>query len=121
MYVKGISSIKIKGVLFNERISAAKEAILSSNLPDQAKKMAADLWDEISELAKVRNRVAHNPIVMGFSPSQNEHVFSIIDLKKTVPVGIHELEQLDRTEIEKTALRMGDINKILLSIIESVP
>ncbi len=65
--------------------------------------------------------MAHNPIVLGFSPSLGGHVFSIIDLKKAVPSGRNEMEALDYQQISDVALRVAAISQRLGALIEAVP
>ncbi len=115
------AALKIRGEKLGQRISAAKQAIDGSALSEKERQEAASLWEEIRELAKTRNRVAHNPIVLGFSPSLGGHVFSIIDLKKAVPSGRNEMEALDYQQISDVALRVAAISQRLGALIEAVP
>ena len=115
------AAIDIKKKKLSERIAAAEAALSASRLSLKEKNRAHELWSEVSVLSQIRNRIAHNPIFMGFSASQNRRVFSIIDLKKMVPVGENALEPLDHSEIAATALRVRDIAQELSSLIEAVP
>jgi hypothetical protein len=106
--------------LFGERISAAKELIDASMIPSENKLLAHDLWDELKELSKFRNQIAHNPLVRGRDAVSGDFVWSVIDLKKVVPIGGNKLDRLDYLDIQRVALRVGDISFALRAIIESV-
>jgi hypothetical protein len=105
----------------SDRIKSARALIPASPLSDADKKTADDLWDEVSKLLVTRNRVAHNPICLGFMPSSGEMVLSIIDLKKMTPTGSNPLERLDFSQIGSIALRARDIGNSLKAFIESIP
>ena len=107
--------------LFGARISAAKELIDASMIPSENKLLAHDLWDELRELSKFRNQIAHNPLVLGRDAVSGDFVWSVIDLQKVVPVGENQLDRLDYFDIQRVALRVRDISSALRSIIESVP
>ena len=105
----------------SERIVAAKKSIAASNLSAEQKTRASDLWSEVATLSKVRNRIAHNPLLAGRHATTGALVFSVVDLQKMVPVGQNPLEPLDYSEIATTALRVRDITRELSSLIESAP
>ena len=115
------AAISLRTSFFGLRIKAAKALVDISMLSDADKALAHNLWDEISALTKVRNQIAHNPLVLGREVSSGELVWSVIDLNKVVPVGDNRLERLDYLEIQRVALRVRDIALRLSSIIESVP
>lgn len=115
------AAIDIRKKKLSERIVAARNAIGASKLPVDQKKRADDLWSEISTLSQMRNRIAHNPLLAGRHATTGAVVFSVIDLKKMVPVGENALEPLDHSEIAATALRVRDITRELSVLIESVP
>jgi hypothetical protein len=115
------AALAIRKNKLSDRIAAAKESVQKSNRPAEQKKRATELWDEISKLSKVRNRVAHNPLLAGLNPTTQKLVFSVVDLQKMVPVGENALEPLDHTEIAATALRVREITRELSGIMESAP
>ena len=115
------AAIAARRSLFGARIAAAKNLIDSSMIPPEKKTSAHDLWDEIRELSKVRNQIAHNPLILGRDVASGDLAWSVIDLKKVVPVGDNPLERLDYLDIQRVALRVRDISINLSSIIESVP
>lgn len=115
------AAIDIRKKKLSERIDAAKQSITGSKLSPEQKKRACDLWSEISTLAQTRNRIAHNPLLAGRHATTGAFVFSVIDLKKMVPVGENALEPLDYSVIAATALRVRDITRELSSLIESAP
>jgi len=113
------AAVAIRKKKLFERIAAAKDSIKGSRLTSEQKKRADELWSEISTLSKIRNRIAHNPLLAGFHPATQRVVFSVVDLQKMVPVGENALEPLDHSEIAATALRIRDITRELSGIIES--
>lgn len=115
------AAIAARRSLFGDRITKAKELIDSSMMPPEKKLLAHALWDEIKELSKFRNQIAHNPLVLGRDAASGDLAWSVIDLKKVVPVGANQLERLDYLDIQRVALRVRDISINLRAIIEAVP
>ncbi len=113
--------VALRTKMLGPRITAAKDLIDSSAIPDDQKSLAHDLWDELKELTRIRNRIAHNPLVLGRDAESGEFTWSIIDLKLVVPIGENRLERLDCIEIQRVALRVGDISFALSAIIDSAP
>lgn len=111
--------IEMRGKKLSKRIEVARDAFEESNTDDQTKERVAELWDEATELAKTRNRIAHNPMVLGHKVDGGELVWSIIDLQKMKLVGGNVLEPLDPPAIQGVALRIRAITLELSAIIEA--
>ena len=103
----------------SQRIDDLLALLTASNFSAEIQIEARALWQEVKELSKFRNRVAHNPICLGRDTNSNEINFSVIDLKKMIPVGDNALEPLSYKQIAEVALRARDINRSLSLIIES--
>jgi len=115
------TAITFRTKMLGARITAAKDLINLSVIPNDKKSLAHDLWSELRELANVRNRIAHNPLVLGRDAESGDLAWSVIDLNLVVPVGKNCLERLDWLEIRRVALRVRDVSLALSAIIESVP
>ena len=115
------AAIALRTKMLGVRITAAKDLIDASAISDEGKTLAHALWAELRELAKVRNRIAHNPLVLGHDAESGDFTWSVIDLNLVVPVGENRLERLDYLEIQRVALRVRDVSLALSSIVESVP
>jgi hypothetical protein len=115
------AAFDIKKKKLSDRIDAAKAAMASSALSTEEKKRGIAPWSEIAVLSQTRNRIAHNPLCPGFDKAANRFVWSVIDLKKMVPVGENALEPLDYSQIATTALRVRDVCLELRGLIETVP
>jgi hypothetical protein len=102
----------------SRRINAVTGLITCSRLPAEKQVRAHELWTEISELSRTRNRIAHNPICVGLHPQTGKPVLSVIDLHQMEPMGENALEPLDHTQIASTALRASEIARELGELIE---
>ena len=113
------AAMKARGQRLSQRIDDLLALLTASNFSAEIQIEARALWQEVKELSKFRNRVAHNPICLGRDTNSNEINFSVIDLKKMIPVGDNALEPLSYKQIAEVALRARDINRSLSLIIES--
>lgn len=113
------AAIKAKGKGLSERIDALLTLLAVSNVSSEQQIGARALWDEVRDLSRIRNRIAHNPLCLGRDSITNEATFSVIDLKKMVPSGENSLEPLSHRKIAETAIRARDINRALSQIIET--
>jgi hypothetical protein len=102
----------------SQRIEAVKALIDSSSLSASAQLRARELWAEVSQLSRTRNRIAHNPICVGRDEGTGEITLSVIDLRHMTPTGQNALEPLHHTEIASAALRVREIGNELSSLIE---
>lgn len=114
------AAAKARGQKLSQRIDAALSLLSSSKLPLDEQAEAAALWQEVKDLSKIRNRIAHNPLCLGKDPKTNETSFSVIDLKKMTPSSENSLEPLFYRQIADVAVRARDINRRLSEIIEAV-
>ena len=112
------AGIDIRHKKLSERITAAKKSIAESKVSAEQKMRASDLWNEITTLSKVRNRIAHNPLIAGKHATTGALVFSVVDLQKMVPVGSNQLEPLDYSQIAACALRVREITCELSALID---
>lgn len=113
--------IEMRGRKLSQRIKVARDAFDASDADVAAKAKVAELWDEVADLSKTRNRIAHNPMILGRRVDSGELAWSVIDLQKMRPVGGNVLEPLDPLVIQRVALRARDIALELATIIEAVP
>jgi hypothetical protein len=97
----------------SRRIKAVTGLIASSKLSAEKQIRARELWTEISELSRTRNRIAHNPICVGRHPQTGQPVLSVIDLQQMEATGDNALEPLEHTQIASTALRAREIGEII--------
>ncbi len=102
----------------SQRIKTVTSLLESSQLPDAAKSRARELWAEVTELARMRNRIAHNPICVGRAAGTGEITLGVIDLQQMTPKGENALEGLHYTQIASAALRARDITNELSAIVE---
>lgn len=112
------SATKARGQKLSQRIDEALALLATSTVPSEKQAEAIALWQEVKELSKIRNRIAHNPLCLGRDPNTNEANFSVIDLKKMTPSGENSLEPLFYKQIAEIALRARDINLALSQIVE---
>jgi len=113
------SAIAARRNKLSQRVKAVTDLIAFSQLPAEKQVRARELWSEVSDLSRTRNRIAHNPICVGHHPETGEPVLSVIDLQKMEPADETVLEPLDHTRIASTALRTRDIARELSEIIEA--
>ena len=113
------AAMKARGQRLSKRIDALLVLLTASNFSAEIQIEARTLWQEVKDLSEFRNRIAHNPICLGRDTNTNETNFSIIDLKKMIPVGENALEPLSYKQIAEVAVRARDINRSLSLIIES--
>jgi hypothetical protein len=112
------AAISVRREKLARRIKAVTDLIAASHLSAEKQARADELWTEITELSRTRNRIAHNPICVGRHPQTGEPVLSVIDLQQMEPHGDNALEPLDHTQIASTALRAREIARDLGEIIE---
>jgi hypothetical protein len=102
----------------SQRIDSVLELLEGSRLSIESQAKAGALWEEVRSLSVIRNRIVHNPICLGRDAASGETRFSVIDLKKMVPVGENSLEPLHYQQIAEIAIRASDINRALSEIAE---
>lgn len=113
-----VAVVQAKGKGLSARIDAVLSFLSDSSVAAEDQFKARTLWQEAKDLAKIRNRIAHNPICLGRDQSTNAAQFSVIDLKRIAPSGENVLEPLVYTQIAEAALRARDINRALSRIVE---
>lgn len=113
--------LEMRSRKLSQRIRDARDAFSASAADPETKTKVSELWDEATELAKTRNRIAHNPMVLGRRVDSGELAWSVIDLQKMRPIGGNVLEPLDPLAIQGVALRVRDIALELSAIIEAIP
>ncbi|MGB7510574.1 MAG: hypothetical protein WBP54_04705 [Pelodictyon phaeoclathratiforme] len=104
-----------------KRIDTALAQLENSNLSAIDRDTARKLWSEVKQLSKMRNRIAHNPLCRGTDQDTKQITFSVVDLQRMTSSGENILEPLSYQDIASSALRAGEINRLLNSIIESQP
>ena len=109
--------LKARKKTLSERIQLAKKGFSESVATEAEKTRAEVLWDEIKAYTKLRNRIAHNPMCAAIDESNDEMIWSVIELRKLEPAGVNAQKRLDLKEIEKVAIRVGDINRELNEIL----
>ena len=77
--------LKDTGKFLSQRISRIEELIGASDFPNKIE--IIELWDQIRELAKWRNRIAHNPVLPTWKPGSDPEnsppdVLGIPDMKQ---------------------------------------
>lgn len=112
------AAVEARGKILSKRIDQVLRLLTTSNMTAETQLEVRGLWNEVKDLAKIRNRIAHNPLCLGRDPITNELSFSVIDLKKMLPVGENMLETLSHKEIAEAAVRARDINRLLSTIVE---
>ena len=110
---------KARKLLLSHRIDVALALLENSNLSATDRDTARELWIEVKRLSKMRNRIAHNPLCRGTDQDTKQITFSVVDLQRMTPSGENILEPLSHRDIASSALRAGEINHLLNSIIES--
>lgn len=113
------AAVRARRDKLSQRIKAVLALVASSSLPAPSQERARQLWTEVGELSRTRNRIAHNPICVGHDSRTGESTLSVIDLQQMVPTGENALERLHHSDIASTALRVRDISRELLTLIES--
>lgn len=113
------AAVKARGQKLSQRIDAVLTLLAASSVSTEKQVEAVALWQEVKELSKIRNRIAHNPLCLGRDPKTNEANFSVIDLKKMTPSGENSLEPLFYKQIAEVALRARDINRSLSELVEA--
>ncbi|NTW88593.1 MAG: hypothetical protein HGB26_05610 [Desulfobulbaceae bacterium] len=113
------ATTKARHQKLSKRIDAVLALLATSNISSEKQFEAVSLWQEVKELSKIRNRIAHNPLCLGRDPDTCETSFSVIDLKKMTPSGENPLEPLFYKQIAEVALRARDINCSLSQIVEA--
>jgi hypothetical protein len=111
-------AISIRNQKLSMRITSAKKAIEGSVMASEQKERALFLWSEIASLSKLRNRIAHNPLAVGWHAKTGQLVFSVVDLKRMTPNGKNQLDTLAYQEIAGAAIRISDMVQELSQLIE---
>lgn len=73
---------------WRKRLELLCNLLERSDLPEDRKQRALDLWGEVGKIASLRNTVAHNPIVT--NPKTGE--VGVIDVKKMRGIGPYWIE-----------------------------
>ena len=110
-------AMKARRDKLSQRIDRVVSLIASPPLSKADESRARSLWAEASDHAKIRNRIAHNPICIGRDAKTKKVTLSIIDLKKMAPMSDNLLETLDYSEIASLALRVRAIGHDLNGIV----
>ena len=113
------AAMKARGQRLSQRIDVVLTLLAASNISPEKQVEAIALWQEVKELSRIRNRIAHNPLCLGRDPNTDEANFSVIDLKKMMPSGENSLEPLSYKQIAEIAVRARNINLFLSRIVET--
>jgi hypothetical protein len=91
-------AIKIRSKTLSEKIKIIQRTIPLSKLSDKQKSEARMIWEELSTLAILRNRLAHNPIIQG-KKADGELVLSIMDINRMGDDDVGKVSLLDQNKI----------------------
>ncbi len=95
----------------SRRIDLVCQLIGRSTESEEKKARAVAVWREVSELSKIRNKVAHSPMV----PNPNgSGEWAIIDVKKMKGPGPYALDPLHFDEIAVQGSRLAKLLPELL-------
>lgn len=95
----------------SNRIGLVCQLIESSSLPDNGKSKALELWGEVAQLVKIRNKVAHSPLCR--NPNGSDE-WGIVDVKKMKGTGPYPVEPLHIIEIAQAGSRLAKVLEELL-------
>lgn len=106
------------GKPLSKRIDRIVELISASNLvSNESKEELADLWDEVRDCSKWRNRVAHNPLLPTWKPGSDSKnsppdVLGIPDMKQVK--GSNTSNSISLENLKKLVDLSSDLAKRLL-------
>jgi hypothetical protein len=110
-WIERFSSAKVRNesidLILSKRIALVRQLVEQSNLPDDRKTRALDLWGQVSELSKKRNIIAHNPLISHTKDGKTDIGF--INTKKMRGVGPYAIEPLLFVEIAREGSRLAKI------------
>lgn len=96
-----------------KRVDRLKRMIDHTSLGAEAKRTVKSLWDEVSELAELRNRIAHNPFIV--APGlKGGFAAGIADVRKMTSVNKGPLKLLSLKEVHSGYSRAAKLAKELL-------
>ena len=93
------------GLPLRKRLELVCTLITRSNLPEDRKKRALELWNDVAKIAIIRNKVAHNPLVTNLKTGE----MGIIDVKKMHGIGPYEIEPLQAADIASAGKQLRRI------------
>jgi hypothetical protein len=100
----------------DKRLQVIRELIERSHLSPDARKRAIELWREVGEISKIRNTIAHNPIIFGVGPDK-QPAMGIPNVKHMKGSGPRTVTLLHVSKIIKAAHRLVAISDELDKII----
>lgn len=102
----------------SKRIALIKRLVSRSNWPENKKKTAVALWDEVSKLAKIRNTVAHNPIRIE-AKADGTVVSGVINVKDMRGVGPYKTVAILPHDVAAAGRCAGKIQEQLGLLIQA--
>jgi hypothetical protein len=102
------AAIKIRSKTLSDKIKTIQRTIPPSKLSDADKNKAHEIWKELAELAILRNRLAHNPIIEG-KKANGEFVLSIMDINRMGGDNVGKVSYLDYQLIARATNRVAGL------------
>lgn len=95
------------GQPLSKRLKLVCELVQRSNLAEDYKKRALELWAEVAKLSKTRNIIAHSPFVTRTKDGKFDSGF--LDVKKMKGIGPYTLEPLRLEDIARDGSKLATI------------
>jgi len=93
------------GLPLHKRLELVCTLIRRSDLAEERKQRALELWGEVAKIATLRNTVAHNPIVTNRKTGE----VGVIDVKKMRGVGPYQIEPLQPADLATAGKRLATL------------
>jgi hypothetical protein len=68
---------KAIGLILSKRLELVCDLVRASSLSEHHKKRSLELWDDVSKFSKMRNKIAHSPLI-----TNRENQTGFIDLRE---------------------------------------
>lgn len=101
----------IDHMLLGKRIALVRELVTASNLPKERKLRALELWNEVTHLSIIRNKLVHSPLC--WNPNGSDDL-GFVDVKKMKGIGPYTIEPLNYVEIARAGSKLAKILEELL-------
>lgn len=104
---------------FSRRVAIIRGLVRRSGMPSAGKKAAISLWDEVSDLSKTRNVLAHNPLC--FRHVNGKLEAGVINTKRMKGIGPFKLSPVTIADVCRAGSRVAHLIAELGEIFGGIP
>ena len=99
---------QLGGKSFSQRVRRVEELLAGSDIPDELRQRAHELWHQAKSVMEKRNVIAHNPITrvqIDRAEGEQERLLAVVDMAESTP---KKIQSLDVSKLANLAVWASD-------------